>query len=579
METGSQYEYMRIRWTIRFLLLAAMIVVVIWIGIREVVPGGTLTVRYEPGRPSRLIKQFASKEPATILGTMNDEPFQVITKSPLYMDVSIPRPFAEATVELTYQTPDGQRIVQLGAQHGKGYVQKGVAAYEPALEKLPDWWVPVRFGDVVLWQKDQAVAQAFAQAEEQHRREKEEALRERRTARNELEQRVLDKAVSLPFYDAEKKAIAQRYDDRLADAEKRRQAAKAALSPVPDFPTLDAFFDHLPDSRSIVAYDYTIRDTFRISNYAPATQQTVLERSLRGEYEILTYVGKDEPLRFAFLLQDANRGPGEDRVVLELWKEDKKVATKNLDTFRRFQIEMPSEEKELSMEQMGLPEGLYTLKLTATDDVFTKRITTQQHLLMFRGKLYLAESDEYRSVLGNREFAPTEIVTGSRRVTVSTAHLRSLQTLTMNGKPLALEGLNEDEVVDNLQGLTRIVAPKNDIFLSGNGYFTFQEDQLIPLPMPVEFAEELDLEDFDYILAHYPQSEAVGDWQVVRATFGADEITFKRHSASFLVGLPGLSEDNRHLYVRRVVITLKKPPLTFSSILKKARSLFTHLSP
>ena len=155
----DDHQLQKLQRTTRIVLWVLVFLFFLFLTLKHYVPFGRLTIAYDVKHGSAYVENFASKEPDRLIGTPNkkgsNEYFQLITSTPLYFDVQVPRPFRQATVTLQYQNPDNQPVLKFGV------LQKGASAYayrdlslaEPMLDNLPDSWDKIQQGDLVLWQK------------------------------------------------------------------------------------------------------------------------------------------------------------------------------------------------------------------------------------------------------------------------------------------------------------------------------------------------------------------------------------------------------------------------------------------
>jgi len=135
----------------------------VWILNQNFVPGGKFEVKYDVTKDSKLLRNFASKEKDKLIGTKNrpgdNGYFQLITTTPVYFDVTVPRPFPKATIYLKYQNPDGQPEIKLGAEQVNGaYYYQDMAHFNPIVDDLLNsgsgQWYTIQEGDLILWQRD-----------------------------------------------------------------------------------------------------------------------------------------------------------------------------------------------------------------------------------------------------------------------------------------------------------------------------------------------------------------------------------------------------------------------------------------
>lgn len=552
---------------------------IVWLLDKNFVFSGRLTVTYEPGRPSRTVTNFASKEPDRLLGTKNEngarEQFQVLTQSPLYFDVTLPRRFASATLRLTYQNPDQQPEVRAAIVQQDGtYSYRDLAFAHPTLEALPEEWERVQDGTAVLWQKNNAYLKAKRVRAEKLQPQREEYERERNVALAAIQRRIDKATVTAADAAGERDAVQRTFDEQIAALETTFPMPER---PAPPFSTVDDFLRSAPSPEVTLQYNYDLADHLLLPAYAPRPEPRVFSVGLRGRHEIETYLGKGERLSFSLLLQDINRTAGTDDVHVTLYRGGAVVLQQERTKLGNPSGGgQPSEEFSLDVVKDRLPEDVYRIVIEAPHDILIKKITTSQRYLMFRGSLYLTESDEYREVYANQAFQPVTLFTTVPALSLVTAHERSLQTVTVGERPAALRSIHTAVTTRGLEGLTRVTIPRGDVQLYGDGLFVFSPDDLFVLPTRyANLTESSDLARYDSIIANYPQARQEGEWLVAETTFDQSKLNMdKQRQLHFIIALPDLHEQRRLFKVRRVEMVFQKPPVTVASLGRRLTNLF-----
>lgn len=522
---------------------------------------------------SQYIDNFAAKEEDRIIGTKNNpgesEYFQLITAEPLYFDVTIPRAFPKATVSLTYQNPDQQREIMLGVRQPNGiYFFEDLAYDHPALEKLDDFWVRIQEDDLILWQKNND----YFQQKVVLRDELQNSLVAIDDEYNKLKRTLTESESADKINKAEEaNAIYKRSINELAEENSRNDWA-------PPYASIQDFFENFPDPDRVLQYNFDLSPYLELPGYEKSNETIQIDNSIRGGHDIYTYIGENEDLNFTFWFQDINRHEGEDLFSLNVYNSrGEKIHGVTLpddgvvdDNGKVFDEKM----HQLLLEK--IPLGVYRIEISINDDIFIKNFETFQHLFMFKRKLYLTDNEEYRSIIGNKDFTPTTIYTTSNTVKALTSHESGKQVLRVGSEDVLIDKTHtEFELVVN-DGITRIISPKNDLLIRGNGFFALSESQLFDPNFSsvgsLEIAKSTN--DYDFIIAKYPQAEQEGDWLVASATVEAPELYLSKngdYKGSFMIHLPDLPETKRTLKVKEVSILFEKDPITLSNVFDKIK--------
>ncbi len=570
---------------IKAVIWLSPVILFIWLVNNYFVPGGTLEIKYQAGDTSNIVKNFASKEIDRIIGSKNvpgsRASFQMITTTPLYFDVKVPRPFQKATVRLKYQNPYNQPEIKLGIRSASGaYHYEDLAFAHPSLENLPEYWHKIQEGDLILWQKDKLYKEEKLSKQEEFNSSKTELDDWRAAEEEKIEEKYLigdPELAKAQISEMEKEIdqITQKYQEDSAVLNEKNIVAREIEYP---FASIEDFWANLPDPEKILEYNYNLSAHEKVKDYQKSTSLIELTKSLRGRHSIYTYIGEDEDLNFTFTVQDINRHEGQDvyKIVVydkfgEIIKEyvipdDGVVAASG----------QVLAERTISVLLEDIPFGTYRLAIDTNDDVFTKKIVTFQHLVMFKGGVYLTDNEEYQDILGDKELTPTTLYTNSSVIKVRTSHDDGFQTLTVGNRQLKIDEKHVLKEVEELEGVSRIVVPKNDVYISGNGYFAFSEEQLFNR----YYASVNDLErtknvdDYDYIFAEYPQATEEGEWLVAETSVTVPDLYFQKDKdilANFIIDLPGLPESNRMIKVKGLEITFEKEKITMGNVFTKLK--------
>jgi hypothetical protein len=536
-----------------------------------------MVIRYAVETGSPLVRNFASKEPNKLLGTKNivgdNEIFQLITATPLYFDVKVPRPFSRATVKLVYQNPDQQPLIQLGAkQPNGGYYFSDMAHTSNLLDNLPYYWDKHREGEVVLWQKDkEQYERTFLPLKSALEKEKKEEL-------DALSDQSRHGTITSEEVAEQKKSIEEKYNGKLKLAllgdGTNQGFTKKLLS-------IESFFDDYPEGSSILEYNMDGLYLLKIPGYVSKTEKTQVTTVLRGKHEILTYIGTGEKLDYTFTTQEINRHEGDDSVSISVYGPDGREVKRTLvaddGELRATGRVMPSVSTHIIAE--GLSEGVYRIVIDTHDDTFIKNISTSQHLLVFKGNLYLAESEEYRSIIGDKKTSPVTVYASGSILRARTSHTSGLQNLKTRGRDVLIRELNTLVEMQIAEELESIVVPKADLYVEGDGYFAFDRGHFFDASKGyvANVTSVTDVDEYDYIIARYSEAVVSGEWLVAQATVEPPFLYTRKdgnYEVSLMINLPGLPEHDRTLKVKELEIIFEKEPITLDNFSDKLGNLF-----
>jgi hypothetical protein len=236
-----------------------------------------------------------------------------------------------------------------------------------------------------------------------------------------------------------------------------------------------------------------------------------------------------------------------------------------------------SEEFSHVFEYKDLDEGFYRIEVKTTDDIFLKKFLSNLPIFGFEGFYYSSQGDVYPSSLQSGKELPVELYTNSKKVSLLTTHMESLQRVSVGGRSVLLDGIHKSFDVDGLQGVTKIIIPNGDMKVTGDGVFTYTEDN--PLlnydRNYLSSSDSFDLNElnkYDYIYAYLPEAvEQKDGWLEASVTFPKEELFLNNNESIFSIDFGKSGIDSRSISVKSIDITFKKDPLTFITFFEKIR--------
>ena len=301
------------------------------------------------------------------------------------------------------------------------------------------------------------------------------------------------------------------------------------------YDTLDNFLANLPLPEEIALYNYDLKKEYLLKDYEPSKVKQEINYSLRGPYQFYTYI-KSEDLDFDFTLLDLNQNKDSDAVDINLYYDDKLIASRHLDDdgIKTDSGEM-GETREVDFTEAGLPKGVYKIELRANDDIMTKKIETGQSKVSFSNRIWLAgENDKDISLF-----------TDSQLINAQTINPGSLQNIKAGDKELNIEDTYRQfsQMLENKVSEVKVV--KGDIILAGNGVFSFNLESLLnPNFKKVDESFSVNPAGINYILAGYRIPEEKDGWKTAQAEFDLNNAYREWNKNSFIISIPGLKADN-----------------------------------
>lgn len=329
------------------------------------------------------------------------------------------------------------------------------------------------------------------------------------------------------------------------------------------FATLAALSSDLPDPARIAVHKLDLTALLPIPDAPPAAADPrPLLSSLRGAHEFWAYVRDGETLDVRLTIVDPNVAAGPDEVAFQVLRDQELVATSILPddgVDRETKRASPSRDHRIVVP--NLTRGIYRVEvLTKGEPVVLTSVSTTQRFVVVPKNLQL-----------DRVAQPTKVLLA--RGTTVTAFLtdaEAAQTLTVGGQRVRLTDRRTEARLD-LKGLqepfVEVTVPRGGVRLESDGYFVAAPDQFIPTlaikfdPLP----SRAPLEQYDYVVARYPQVGTDGTWRIAEKTI--EDLPQARKVSFFIVGDPALGETKKALRVRDLSVTLEGEPLTVNLLI------------
>ncbi len=313
---------------------------------------------------------------------------------------------------------------------------------------------------------------------------------------------------------------------------------------------------------NVAAYNFDLLKKYILPGYQPAKDRTEISKMIRGDYSIYTYV-KSEDLDWQFKFVDFNRTEGPEEIPIKVsdWS-GKEIFSETLpDDGSVSNVSGASSARTYNLKLADLAEGVYRIDWSVESDIFTTDISTKQHLFGFIDRLYLVNNKEYTDGLPDLNLDPTTVYTNIGTVSLYTSHPMGLQTVMVDGKQVVIDKTHEQFFASTAEGLSTVYSPLNDILIRGDGLIFFDKSQFFN-PEVIKLKDFDSTMDVDYVIAGYksPQINQDGSYSI-SVPFDLTDAGLDEHSLRFIISAPNLVDRGNQLKIKKIKVTLLKPPL------------------
>ena len=314
----------------------------------------------------------------------------------------------------------------------------------------------------------------------------------------------------------------------------------------------------------IASYFYNLSDIVMKENSSSSQSSLKIEKTLRGSHTLLIKVDK-KPFLLTVVKQDINAYKGEDVLSVQIYNGQNKIAEQIIPDDGVTDVSklmMAPQKSEIKIND--IKPGVYTIVLkdmTKNADILIKSIETNQS-----------------SLVSNRVFIddgkPTTLWTNSKEITMITSHATSVQTVKLDnnynlkvekeGKTFAFDLTNPESKTATSSAapvLHKLEIPKNDLNISGDGYFSFSKESFFnPEPIKtVDLSTVSDISTVDYIIANYQKAKKDSEWYTAQAYFDPKDIKVDGDKLYFSLESPDLSSYGGEIVIDNLEVTVKKP--------------------
>lgn len=334
-----------------------------------------------------------------------------------------------------------------------------------------------------------------------------------------------------------------------------------------DIASVDAFFDNPPDVSRIAIYNYDWQQPTRLPDYEASNRILTMQHSLRGHHTYKTYI-KDETFSLSIFAMDMNRTAGRDDMVIRVWNEqDQLMLEERIDDDGNETENQISTDHRFSLQSNGdWPEGVYTVELSGTSDIFWRELQTPQQYMVFVNKVYLGDTVGYLT-----EPQAAQLYTNAKHMTLQTLHADATQDIQF-GNTLVSLPYSHELVYASLDefGVIPVLTERDDVTIIGDGKFSFSEGAFFdPDPLKITALTDLDDRNIDYVVTGYtsPERDASGRY-IAKQSFTLDPSMYHEGDIRLLLSAPYIAHLDASVDVHKMTITFTKDRLQGWEIVK-----------
>ena len=293
------------------------------------------------------------------------------------------------------------------------------------------------------------------------------------------------------------------------------------------YDTVENFLNNLPLNNEIALYSYSLKNNFLLDKYQPEKEKRLIDYSFRGSYQFYTYI-KNEDLDYVFNFIDLNINRDDDPIEIKVYSPDGLIRTEYVADVS------VSPERQASFKITGLIEGVYRLSIIANDDIVTKNIESGISQFALINKVWLYDNNKKNLVL----------YTNSHLISAQTINPASKEKIKVGGSVLDLNETYKQISLKIISQPAKIELAKDDIIISGDGVFSFDESGLLdPRFKSVDKNIDINQGAVDYIITNYKNPLESGGWQLATADFDLTKAYQENGKYQFLFSIPGLKAE------------------------------------
>lgn len=340
------------------------------------------------------------------------------------------------------------------------------------------------------------------------------------------------------------------------------------------YQSINNFLLNLDKEVNVGVYDFSINRKFRLANYQPTNEYTIINKTIRGYHQFYTYL-KDENLDFTFTTQDINRAKGADPWEINVYDEENYKIYNQPITDDGFitNLDPASAPRIINLKIPDLSEGVYKIELNGEDEIFIREIKTRQRYLTFIDRLYLVDNPEYADGFTDLNYQPSQIISTAKYLGFETTHPEGLQEVKINEQLVKLKKTHQKYfiTIDKLPAI--INSPKNDLKIFGRGLLSFSQEQYFN-PEIYRLPDFQETPAIDYLLTAYQQPIVLNGWRKSSLLFDLTKAEIKNRKIRWALSAPELNDLKATIKIKEIKITFYKEPTNLKQL---AKEIFNYL--
>ncbi len=300
-----------------------------------------------------------------------------------------------------------------------------------------------------------------------------------------------------------------------------------------------------------------------LPGYTPDKNPTVIDQPLRGTHTFYTYL-KNEQFQLNVEKYDLNWYKGADLVEISVFKDGLPILQKVIEDdgiTDDSRVVMPVMSGEVMLEGKA-KNGVYKVVIKANGDTVIKSLHSSFSRIVFENSVFpVGGSNVYDTT--NPQANPS-IYTDAQKLTFTTAHQVSAQTITINDKNFEIDEIGFPLTFDSGSNRNFVNIPKGDAKVEGAGYFAFKKEQYFTpfIYHNFQIKTASDLVNINYLLTDYTHPVNLPEgWRRAVVEFDLNSAYYSDGTLSWIIKSPTLKDRGAKIYIKDIVVELTKKSL------------------
>lgn len=282
--------------------------------------------------------------------------------------------------------------------------------------------------------------------------------------------------------------------------------------------------------------------------------------SLRGAHDFWV-IPADGKIYFKLIIQDVNRNRSGGVVAVQVLLNDVLVSQDALGTSGSRDVGYGAL-TPVTVDLKDLSPGAYRVKVLADDDIFIRRVETNNKRWVVGPRLVIGDVVGFATTT-----QPLEAWTNARHIVVETFHKEGFQEVSLGSAKGTIRRTHTPVRIDRTDEIVepvKISAPRGDVRVIADSYFALDQGVFFePQPRRLTASTLGSREGIDAILTGYHRVQDLGQgWMRAGYTF---PISTDVGSLSFVLSAPGIASRAGAVDIRRVAVTFRRDAMDLRS--------------